>query len=213
MSHYAIVVNLDRCIGCHACEIACKVENGVALGSNWNKVVQVGPRGEFPDLKVYWLPVQCQQCEDAPCVHVCPTGASYRDPETNMVLIDKDKCIGCKYCMMACPYGVRSWNGQENVVEKCTLCAQRTGADRLPKCVEDCCADARFFGDLDDPDSDASRAIAEAEEGSVHHLTDAGNHPVGCYILSERIAPWVESKNLRSITPEWRMSNWDEVAQ
>ena len=114
MSHYAIVVDLDRCIGCHGCEIACKNENEVELGSFWNKVMQVGPFGDYPHLHQYFLPVMCQQCDDSPCTHVCPTGASYRD-ENNVVLVDKEKCIGCKYCMMACPYGVRSWNAAESV--------------------------------------------------------------------------------------------------
>ena len=109
MAHYAIVVDLDRCIGCHGCEIACKNENNIALGEYWNKVVERGPFGEYPDLEMYFLPTMCQQCADAPCVHVCPTGASYRDGN-NVVLIDREKCIGCKYCMMACPYGVRDWN-------------------------------------------------------------------------------------------------------
>ena len=109
MSRNCLVVDLDKCIGCHACEVACKNENGIALGEYWNRVLQIGPHGTFPDLEQYWLPVQCQQCEDAPCVHVCPTGASYRDAD-GKVLVDKEKCIGCKYCMMACPYGVRSWN-------------------------------------------------------------------------------------------------------
>ena len=115
----AIVVDLDRCSGCFSCEIACKMENGIALGSYYNKVMTVGPFGDFPRIQQYFLPVHCQQCENAPCVHVCPTGASYRDPDTNVVLVDKAKCIGCKYCMMACPYGVRSWNKEERVVE-CT---------------------------------------------------------------------------------------------
>lgn len=212
MSRYALVVNVDRCIGCHACEMACKVENGVSLGSYWNKVVQVGPAGTYLDLHVYWLPIQCQQCEDAPCTHVCPTGASYRN-EDGVVLIDKDKCIGCKYCMMACPYGVRSWNVEENVVEKCTLCAQRTGTGGLPKCVEDCCADARFYGDLDDPASPAARAIAEADQSSIHGLTDVGNRPATRYILSERIASWVESADLQAVTPAWANSSWKEKAQ
>lgn len=131
MSRNCLIVDLDRCIGCHACEVACKNENGVALGEYWNRVIQVGPHGTFPDLEQYWLPVQCQQCENAPCVHVCPTGASYRDAD-GKVLVDKEKCIGCKYCMMACPYGVRSWNAAEKAVEKCTLCGQLTAADQEP---------------------------------------------------------------------------------
>ena len=192
MAHYAIVVDLDRCIGCHGCEIACKNENEVELGSFWNKVVQVGPFGDYPRLQQYFLPVMCQQCENAPCTHVCPTGASYRDPDTNVVLVDKEKCIGCKYCMMACPYGVRSWSPSEHVVEKCTLCGQMTAAGELPKCVAACCGSARFYGDLDDPSSDAAKALAAAESGSVHHLKDVGNGPQTAYILSSKYADWKE---------------------
>ncbi|MEE8733740.1 MAG: 4Fe-4S dicluster domain-containing protein [Eggerthellaceae bacterium] len=195
MSHYCLVINLDKCIGCHACEIACKNENDVALGEYWNKVPQVGPFGTFPDLEQYWLPAQCQQCEEAPCVHVCPTGASYRN-EDNIVLINKEKCIGCKYCMMACPYGVRSFNKSEGVVEKCTLCQQRTSVGELPMCVQDCCGAARFYGDLDDPASDVSQELAQYPDNCIHTLTDTGNHPATKYILSPGIATWREIKDL-----------------
>ena len=191
MAHYAIVVDLDRCIGCHGCEIACKNENEVELGSFWNKVVQVGPFGDYPHLHQYFLPVMCQQCDDSPCTHVCPTGGSYRD-ENNVVLVDKEKCIGCKYCMMACPYGVRSWSPSEHVVEKCTLCGQLTSVGKEPKCVAACCASARFYGDLDDPNSDASKALAAAGADSVHRLKDVGNGPQTAYILSAKYAEWKE---------------------
>ena len=109
MAHNCIVVNLDRCTGCYSREITCKMENDIALGEHWNKMLQRGPFGDYPNMTRYPLPTMCQQCADAPCVHVCPTGASYRDGN-NVVLIDREKCIGCKYCMMACPYGVRDWN-------------------------------------------------------------------------------------------------------
>ena len=205
MAHYAIVVDLDRCIGCHGCEIACKNENEVELGSFWNKVVQVGPFGDYPHLHQYFLPVMCQQCDDSPCTHVCPTGASYRD-ENNVVLVDKEKCIGCKYCMMACPYGVRSWSPSEHVVEKCTLCEQKIAQGELPQCVAQCGSRARFFGDLEQgvdgfeapaPPQALSCDYAEMQqtrvtlkeyvepytEDEIHRLPDVGNGPELMYLL------------------------------
>ncbi len=187
---YAIVVNLDRCVGCRGCEVACKQENGIPLGERWNKVIECGPYGEYPDMSMYFIPVMCQQCEDAPCVNNCPTGASYRDPQTNTVLVNKELCIGCKYCMIACPYGVRQWHEEEHCVEKCTLCSHLTINGELPMCVRTCAAGARFYGDLDDPDSDAARALAQAPEGSVYTLTDVGNHPATHYILPQSRAEW-----------------------
>ena len=135
MAHNCIVVNLDRCTGCYSCEITCKMENDIALGEHWNKMLQRGPFGDYPNMTRYPLPTMCQQCADAPCVHVCPTGASYRDGN-NVVLIDREKCIGCKYCMMACPYGVRDWNKASKTVEKCTLCGHLTANGELPACVK-----------------------------------------------------------------------------
>ena len=124
-------------------------------------------------------------------MNVCPTGASYRDPDTDVVLVDKEKCIGCKYCMMACPYDVRNWNREEKVVEKCTLCSQRWTEEGVvdPLCVTVCCGSARFMGDLDDPNSTVSQALA-AKPDSIHRLTDVGNGPSTAYILSEKYATW-----------------------
>ena len=192
MARYCIVVDLDKCTGCQTCEVACKIENNIALGEKWNKVIERGPFGEFPHIEKYWLPVMCQQCTNAPCVNVCPTGASYRDPETNVVLIDKEKCIGCKYCMMACPYGVRDWNENERVVEKCTLCSHLTATGELPYCGSVCPNECRYYGDLDDPDSDVSKALAAESPESLHQLRNKGNDPSTVYILSSKICTWRE---------------------
>lgn len=187
-----LVIDLDRCSGCDSCIVACKLENNIDLGNYWNRVVAVGPSGTHPDIEMYWLPVQCQQCENAACVHVCPTGASYRDEKTGVVLVDKAKCIGCQYCMMACPYGVRTFNQKEKVVEKCTLCSHRTADGKgIPACVHNCCCGARLYGDLDDPNSAAAKAIAAADPATVYHLPDPGDaKPVTAYILSPETAEW-----------------------
>lgn len=192
MARNCIVVNLDRCTGCYGCEVACKMENEVALGEHWNRVVEVGPFGEYPAMTRYKLPSMCQQCENAPCVSVCPTGASYRDPETDIVLIDREKCIGCKYCMMACPYGVRDWNAQTRTVEKCTLCGHLTAVGELPACVKSCAAGARFYGDLDDSSSDVARELAKYGDADVHTLEDVGNAPATRYIMTAKIGEWKE---------------------
>ena len=190
MPRNCLVINVDRCIGCYSCEIACKMENDINLGERWNKLLQVEPFGDYPDVYTYWISFQCQQCENAPCVHVCPTGASYRDADTDMVLVDKEKCIGCRYCMMACPYGVRCWNEEQRVVEKCTLCNHLTSAGEKPACVKNCCGTARFYGDMDDPDSDVSQELAKYDDECIHHLPDVGNTPLTCYILSPKFGEW-----------------------
>lgn len=188
-----LVVDLDRCTGCDTCVVSCKYENGLDLVVCWNRVGVVGPTGDFPDVEQYYLPVQCQQCENPQCVKVCPTGASYRDEKTGVVLIDKSKCIGCQYCMMACPYDVRIYREDAHVVEKCTLCSQRTVQGEAPACVVNCCAGARLYGDLDDPTSDVSKAIAAAGGDAVRHLPDPGDsNPATVYILHDDIAHWKE---------------------
>ena len=191
MAHNCIVVNLDRCTGCYSCEITCKMENDIALGEHWNKMLQRGPFGDYPNMTRYPLPTMCQQCADAPCVHVCPTGASYRDGN-NVVLIDREKCIGCKYCMMACPYGVRDWNKASKTVEKCTLCGHLTANGELPACVKSCSAGARFYGDLDDPNSDVSKELAKYDAADIHELPNVGNNPCTKYIMTSMHGEWME---------------------
>ena len=194
MAHNAIVVNLDLCTGCMSCEVACKQENDVPLGVYWNRVQRIAQGDAYPDFKQYWLPTMCQQCENAPCVEACPTGASYRDENDNTVLIDADKCIGCQRCIDACPYGVRTYVEADNKVVKCELCHQLTTAGEKPACVKNCPAACRFFGDLDDPDSDVSKALAAADPDSVHTFADSGNQPATHYILSSRIGEWEMDK-------------------
>ena len=210
-----IVTDLNRCVGCLACSVACKAANGVPVGSFWNKVLRIGPNlkegaEQCPDVEMYFLPVGCQHCEDPECVRVCPTQASYK-AEDGTIQVDKSKCIGCQFCVMACPYGVRYLNDEERVVEKCTLCAQKIGQGELPQCVAQCNARARFFGDieggienleapgeawyLDDKSYESTQAdrvklgeyVESFTEEDVHRLPDVGNKPAFAYILRDRI--------------------------
>ena len=188
-----LVIDLDRCSGCDTCVAACKYENNVPLGEYWNRVNVVGPTGTWPRIEQSWLPTQCQQCENAPCITACPTGASYRDEENGLVLIDHETCIGCQTCIEACPYGARSYNEELNVVDKCTCCVQRLQEGEKPACVHNCCCGARYFGDLDDPESDAAKAVAAAGEENCHQLPDpTGAQPRTIYILHETTAAWQE---------------------
>ena len=189
-----LVIDLDRCSGCDSCVAACKMENQMNLGVVRNHVSAIGPTGTFPDIEMYWLPMQCQQCENPGCIEVCPTGASYRDEETGIVLVNAEDCIGCESCLTGCPYGVRQFNEDAGVVQKCTLCAQITAdGDGVPACVHNCNCGARFFGDYDDPDSDVSRELAKYPEEAIHTLPDPNDaKPLTRYILSPKFASWKE---------------------
>ena len=123
---------------------------------------------------------------------VCPTKATYRT-EDGQILVDKEKCIGCRACMAACPYGARTFNPETKVVEKCTACNHLQQAGELPACVKVCCAHARFFGDIDDPESDVSKAIAAAGPENVHSMPDSGNHPTVRYILHKKFGEWTKN--------------------
>jgi len=127
-----------------------------------------------------------RSCENAACVTVCPTGASYKRAEDGIVLVDADKCIGCKLCSWACPYGAREYSAVEGVMQKCTLCVDRIynqqldEADREPACVQACPTHARHFGDLGDPDSRVSQLVAE--RGGVALMPELGYAPVNRYL-------------------------------
>ena len=184
MARNCIVVNIDRCSGCYGCQMACKMEHDVALGLAWNHVQIVGPVGEYPNLVRYALPLMCQNCENAPCLEVCPTGATYRDEESGAILIDAEQCIGCQACMTACPYGQRCYDEQSSTVQKCNLCHELTAKGELPACVKSCAAGARFYGDLDDPESDVSKELAKYSDDQIHTLPDSGNAPMTKYIIT-----------------------------
>ena len=180
---YAFVIEVDRCIGCKGCQVACHMENGTALGTNRIKVHQVGPFGTYPDLTMYFLPSLCQQCENPTCVSVCPTMAIHKNIEDGVVLLDTDKCIGCQSCNRACPYHVNTFSLTRNHMDKCTICAQNRADGGDPACVRNCAGRALHYGDLNDPESEVSKLLREAGEDHVFALRDFGNHPSARYIL------------------------------
>jgi Fe-S-cluster-containing dehydrogenase component len=132
------------------------------------------------------FPKSCLHCEDAPCVTVCPTGASYKRVEDGIVLVNESDCIGCGLCAWSCPYGARELDMAEGVMKKCTLCVDRIynenlpEVDRVPSCVRTCPAGARHFGDLGDPDSDVSKLVAERE--GMDLMPEMGTKPVNKYL-------------------------------
>jgi len=205
-----MVVDLNRCTGCWTCAVACKAENNVGAGLFWLRILTIGgshqidvPAGTYPDVAMAYQPTGCFHCDNAPCVKACPVGATFRRDD-GIVLVDYDKCIGCRYCMIACPYNNRVFNWQspvqdppasvvsvgtqparpKGVVEKCTFCAHRVDAGLEPRCVVACPAGARFFGDLADPASEVATLVRtkptyrvfeeKGTEPSVYYITRAG---------------------------------------
>jgi len=158
LKRYAMLIDLRRCIGCHTCSVACKSANNVPLGV-WRSWVKQIEKGRYPYVTKSFLPSLCNQCENPVCVTVCPTKASYKRRD-GIVLIDPHRCIGCRYCMAACPYDVRYVNPLKRIVQKCEFCVHRIDSNLLPACVEVCPVGARIFGDLNDPKSELARLMA-----------------------------------------------------
>ncbi len=146
---YGFVIDQRKCIGCHACTVACKEENQVPLGVNrtWVKYIE---KGTFPDTRRYFSVMRCNHCDNAPCVTICPTVALYRRPD-GIVDFDGDRCIGCKSCMQACPYDALYIDPETQTAAKCHYCAHRVEVGLEPACVIVCPVQAIVPGDLDDP--------------------------------------------------------------
>ncbi|HKB94814.1 MAG TPA: 4Fe-4S dicluster domain-containing protein [Gaiellaceae bacterium] len=231
---WGMVIDQNRCVGCWTCAVGCKEINNEPLGFWWNRILTASasevtgesspaaaapasdsidvPHGTFPNVDMAYLPTACQQCTDAPCVKVCPVGATFRRDD-GAVLVDYERCIGCRYCMAACPYGIRVFNwgdakqpvdftvgfGQDyrtdgrlvftpdrprGVVEKCTWCVERIDNGEQPFCVEVCPVGARVFGDLADPTSEVAQLVEEG--GATQLLPDLGTDPRVFYLPVDR---------------------------
>ncbi len=180
---YGFVIDHDRCIGCHACTVACKAENAVPVGSFRTSVKYV-EEGAFPDVKRHFLVQRCNHCTDAPCVTICPVNALEKRPD-GIVDVDRDACIGCRACMQACPYDALYMNSDLGAVEKCHFCAHRIERGLEPSCVTVCPVGAIIAGDLDDSDARVSRLVREhdtlvrqPEQGTGPNVHYIGAAPV-----------------------------------
>ncbi len=156
---YGFVIDQNRCIGCHACTVACKEENQVPVGvfRTWVKYVE---KGRFPDTSRHFGVLRCNHCDTAPCIAICPTGTLYRRMD-GIVDFDNRRCIGCKACMQACPYDALYIDPNSNTAAKCHYCAHRVEKNLEPACVIVCPTRAIIPGDLDDSSSQISRMVAQ----------------------------------------------------
>ncbi len=198
--HWGMAIDLKLCIGCNTCVVVCKMRNGTPPGIFWNRVLEEEV-GTYPAARRIFWPVRCMHCEDPACVDACPTGASSRR-EDGIVLVDGEKCVGCKACILACPYDVRAlWDGKGSYfeqgptpfeeqaytrhvagsVQKCDFCASRLDEGLQPSCVEGCLTGALVFGDLDDPNSEISKTLSEPRI-HLQLREELGTHPSIYYL-------------------------------
>ncbi len=175
MAKYGMLVDLNRCVGCNACMIACKAQWQIPEDHFRNWVHPIGPVQHGDELSYTFYVAQCMHCDDPPCVPACPTEATYKDPETGIVLVNQELCIGCGYCVEACPYGARFINPKTRKVEKCDFCYPLLGEDE-PACVKTCITGARVFGDLEDPNSEIRKRL---KDGPTYIIAtkDVNPHP------------------------------------
>jgi Fe-S-cluster-containing dehydrogenase component len=187
-----MVVDLRRCIGCHACSVSCKTEHLVPLGGFRTRVRYLERPGQA---QLFFLPLLCMHCQDAPCMTACPTEALSRG-EDGRVVLDKDLCCGNKACIAACPYGAIYIDPQEQVADKCDLCSQRTSVGLDPACVAVCPTEALRFGDLDDPEDAVARYARE--HGAKPFKEEAGTEPSVLFVALEE---WVEQTAATGVQP------------
>ena len=225
MTRFGFVIDQRRCIGCHACTVACKAEHGVELGvfRTWVKYIE---QGEFPDTRRHFSVLRCNHCTDAPCVEVCPVTALYKR-EDGIVDFDPTRCIGCKACMNACPYDALYIDPDSQTAAKCNFCAHKVEVGLKPACETVCPAEAIISGDLDDPESEVSRLVDTVpshvrapEQGTgpnVFYLgaAEAALNPLmvggdGAYVTTEM--PPSQQEKLAPLTPKATARGISDIA-
>ncbi|MDW8102251.1 MAG: 4Fe-4S dicluster domain-containing protein [Anaerolineae bacterium] len=162
VAKYALIIDLNKCVGCGACADACHIRNKLPEGQSFVKIYR-----KETDGKEWFLPVQCQHCIIQPCATVCPVNATYTSEE-GVVLINEARCTGCKYCLLACPYDARILNEETGTAQKCWLCLDYVLGGGEPACVHACILGARLFGRKDDPESEVAKLIASGEAVQLH---------------------------------------------
>ena len=198
MTRYAMVIDLNTCTGCRACQAACALENKTPYWSGkYRTHVEDIVTGEFPNVERAFIPQLCMQCDEPACVDACPTGASHRNGG-GAVVVDAERCILCKYCQSACPYGARyEYTEADRVkalevfgeappntyIDKCNFCEQRLQVGLDPACVATCLAGARIFGDLDDPNSQVAQLVSSGKAQPL--APEAGTNPKVFYVAEE----------------------------
>jgi Fe-S-cluster-containing dehydrogenase component/formate-dependent nitrite reductase membrane component NrfD len=194
VANYGFAIDLRKCIGCHACTIACKAEHQIPVGVNrcWVKTVE---KGTFPDTRRFFFPVLCNQCVEAPCVRICPTSALFKRRD-GIVDLNAASCIGCRACMEACPYDQLFIDPNTRTAEKCNFCANRVENKLLPACVSVCPTECRIFGDLDDPASEVAQIVQR--EAFMVRKPEKGTGPKIFYLGAEEsvIRPEVATRPL-----------------
>jgi Fe-S-cluster-containing dehydrogenase component/formate-dependent nitrite reductase membrane component NrfD len=194
VANYGFAIDLRKCIGCHACTIACKAEHQIPVGVNrcWVKTVE---KGTFPDTRRFFFPVLCNQCTDAPCARICPTSALFKRRD-GIVDLNAASCIGCRACMEACPYDQLFIDPNTHTAEKCNFCANRVENQLLPACVSVCPTECRIFGDLDDPRSEVAQIVQR--EAFMLRKPEKGTGPKIFYLGAEEsvIRPEVATRPL-----------------
>lgn len=179
MARYVMVIDTKKCVGCMDCVVACKTENNVPQGFNrdWINFESIG---KFPELHMEIRSERCNHCENPPCVHCCPTGASQISKLGGIVLVHHDLCTGCKACLASCPYDARFIN-PEGYADKCTFCSHRVEKGMKPACVSVCPTHCMYFGDLDDSQSETSKLLTSRKNNTL--IPEAGTKPHVYYLI------------------------------